>query len=85
MPRLICEQSFATPLSDEQYATDAKRADKCLAEHGAKWVRSYFSKDRKRMICEFDAPDADAVRLSYRSAGLAFERVWEAEMYAATS
>jgi hypothetical protein len=85
MPRLICEQSFATPLSDEQYAADAKRADQCLAQHGAKWVRSYFATDRKRMICEFDAPDADAVRLSYRSAGLSFDRVWEAEMYAPTS
>ncbi len=83
MARVICEQSFETPLSDEQYTADSARADRCLEQHGAKWVRSYFSTDRKRMICEFEAPDAETLRLSYRSAGLRFDRVWTAELFTA--
>jgi hypothetical protein len=38
-----------------------------------------MSLDRRRRICVFDAPDADSVRVSFRSAGVKFERVWAAE------
>jgi hypothetical protein len=85
MARLICEQSFETPLTDEQYAALSARTDRCLAQHGARWVRSYFSTDHKRMVCEFDAADAEAIRASYRSAGIAFDRVWAADLFTAAS
>jgi len=78
---LIVEQSFATPLTDEQHASDGRRLDDCLGRHGGRWLRSYLSTDRKRMVCEFEAPDADAVRTSYRTAGVQFDRVWTADVY----
>jgi hypothetical protein len=34
------------------------------------------------MICEFEAPDAESVREAFRTAGIAFERVWTANVYA---
>lgn len=40
--------------------------------------RSFLSTDRRRMICAFEAADAEAVRTAYRSAGEAFDRVWVA-------
>ena len=46
-------------------------------------MRSYVSKDRKRLICEFEAADAEQVRTSYRNAGVNFERCWSADMYGA--
>ncbi|MGZ7033036.1 MAG: nickel-binding protein, partial [Thermoanaerobaculia bacterium] len=49
--------------------------------HGARWMRSYLSLDRKRIICEFEAADAEKVRESYRSAGVNFERVWSADVF----
>jgi hypothetical protein len=79
---LIVEQVFAEPLSDEEHSAAARRLDDCLARYGARWLRSYISTDHRRMICEFEAPDADAVRNSYRSAGLEFVRAWTAEVYA---
>jgi hypothetical protein len=81
LEHLIVEQSFAEPLSDEQHNAFARRLDDCLAQHGARWLRSYMSTDHRRAVCEFEAPDAEAVRVSYRSAGLEFERVWTAEVY----
>ena len=60
---------------------DARRLDPCLAAHDVRWLRSYLSLDRRRMICEFEAADAEAVRSSFRSAGVAFMRVWAAEQY----
>jgi hypothetical protein len=82
MTHLIVEQTFAKPLTDEEHDRTAKRLDPCLEQHGARWMRSYLSADRLRMICEFEASDAEAVRSSYRSAGVAFERVWVTEVYA---
>ena len=50
--------------------------------HGATWMRSYLSNDRRRMVCHFEAADAEAARESYRAAGVKFERVWAANLYA---
>jgi hypothetical protein len=79
---LIVEQTLETPLTDEEHAKLGQRLDKCLEAHGARWMRSYLSSDRRRLICEFEAPDAEAVRTSYRSAGIQFDRAWTAEIYA---
>ena len=81
MAHLIVEQTFETPLTDEEHGRLGQRLDGCLAAYGARWMRSYLSTDRRRMVCEFEAPDAEAVRTSYRSAGVGFERVWPAELY----
>jgi hypothetical protein len=81
MAVLVMEQTFETPVSAEELNQAANSLDKCLQQHGARWMRSYLSKDRKRMICEFEAPDAELVRSSYRSAGLEFERCWSADVF----
>jgi hypothetical protein len=82
MAVLVLEQSFATPISSEELNDAAKRVDKCLEAYGARWMRSYLSKDRKRLICEFEAPDAEAVRTAYRNAAVEFDSCWIADMFA---
>ena len=82
MTRLVVEQTFDPPLTDDEHNRLGQRIDKCLEAYGARWERSYLASDRRRMVCEFSAPDAEAVRSSYRSAGVAFDRVWTAEVYA---
>ena len=82
MARVIVEQVFDPPMSDEDYAAFAKRIDPCLEVRNAMWRRSYVSRDKRRMTCEFDAPDAGSVSEAMRSAGLKFERVWTAEVFA---
>jgi hypothetical protein len=81
MTFLIMEKEFDPPLSAEAHDAEARRLDPCLDAHGVRWIRSYISTDRRRMICEFEAADAEAVRNSFRSAGVAFVRVWAAEPY----
>jgi molybdenum-dependent DNA-binding transcriptional regulator ModE len=34
------------------------------------------------MVCEFEAPDAESVREACRAAGIPYERVWTADVYA---
>jgi hypothetical protein len=82
MARVVVEQVFEPPMSEEAYAAFAKRLDPCLETHRAVWRRSYVSSDKRRMTCEFEAPDAESVRDAMRSAGLKFERAWTAEVLA---
>jgi hypothetical protein len=81
MASIIVEYAFAHPMSDEDLGKAAKRLDSCLEIRNGAWVRSSLSGDRKRMICEFDAPDAESVREALRASGQEFERVWPAQVF----
>jgi hypothetical protein len=76
------EYSFEEGVSDETLSRMAKRLDECLELRSSAWVRSSLSADRKRMICEFEAPDADSVRDALRSSRQTFDRVWAAQVFA---
>ena len=80
MARVMMEQFFDPPLSDEEYGKLAQKVDPCLGQHNAIWIRSYIAADKKRCVCEFEALDAESVREAFRSAGVPFERVWAAEL-----
>ncbi len=81
MAHIVLEQSFEHPLSEADYGEFAKRLDPCLEVHRGTWVRSYFSVDRRRVVCEFEAPDAESVREALRNARVPFDRVWSAEVF----
>src|SRR5215510_13499534 len=78
MATVLVEQVFETPISDDAYGKLAQRLDPCLELRDAVWCRSYVSADRKRVVCEFEAPDAEAVREALRAAGVPFECAWSA-------
>lgn len=48
----------------------------CLETHRVKFARTFFSLDRRRMICLYAAPDAESVRLAQHQAGMPLESVW---------
>lgn len=81
MATLVLEQSFDPPITPDELNDAARRLDRCLEVHGARWMRSYLSKDRKRLICEFEAADAESVRAAARSAGAQFDACWIADVY----
>jgi hypothetical protein len=78
---ILVEQTFDPPLTDEEHNRRSALIDKCLQMRNARWMRSYLSADRRRMVCEFEAADAQSVRDSFRSADAPFERVWSAELF----
>jgi hypothetical protein len=82
MARVLVEQVFTEPLTDERYMASAKRLDPCLEVRRGAWRRSSLSLDRLRLVCEFEAPDAESVREALRNAGIAYERVWSANVFA---
>ena len=81
MARIVMEQTFPAPMSDDELSAFAKRLDACLDLRNGTWARSYLAVDRKRLVCEFEAPDAESVRDALRSANLPFDRVWSASVF----
>ncbi len=82
MARVIVEQVFTEPMTDERYSAFAKTIDPCLEIRQGLWRRSSLSTDKLRLTCEFEAPDAGSVRDAFRSAGIEFVRVWSADVFA---
>lgn len=79
MTKVVVERRFTTPISDADLAAFASRQQSCLATHRVTYRRSLLSQDRRRMICEYEAPDAESVRRVQREAEGPFESVWIAD------
>jgi len=75
-PNVLVERSFSEPasLNELQAAEDSHQW--CLDTRNVKFVRTYFSSDNRRMLCLYQAPDAESVREAQREAGLPLDRVW---------
>jgi len=73
---VVVERSFEAPVTigEIQALEDAGAA--CLESRGVRFVRTFFSRDRKRMVCLYRAPDAEAVRQAQRQAGMPVDSVW---------
>lgn len=73
---VLVTRRFAEPavFADIQALEEAGAG--CLDTHRVRFVRTYFSKDCRRMICLYRAPDAESVRIAQREAGMPVERVW---------
>jgi len=82
MARVMVEQVFTEPFTDERYAAFAKKVDPCVEVRHGLWRRSSLAADKLRMVCEFEAPDAESVREAFRTAGVPYERAWTADVYA---
>lgn len=78
MSLVAVERSFAEPVAFEEVQAAEDRSAWCLEAHGVRFLRTYFSRDRRRMICLYEAPDAESVRLAQEKAGLPFDRAWTA-------
>jgi hypothetical protein len=73
---VIVERSFddAVELQAVQDIEDA--GIRCLEMRNVRFLRTYFSADRRRMLCLYSAPDAESVRQAQREAGVPFDAAW---------
>jgi len=78
MALIVVERSFPEPV---EFATLQAAEDAlawCLEQHEVRFLRSYFARDRRHMVCLYEAPDAEAVRIVQRQGNLPFDRAWTA-------
>ncbi len=80
MKTVVVERRFDPPLTEEQLRQTEERMASCLALYDVQWIRSYWSEDRRRMICHYHAPTAESVREVQREAGASFDTAWVADV-----
>jgi len=80
MEYVILERDFSEPLTPEQVRKMASETQ-CLGLYRVKPVRSYLMPGGKRMVCVFQAPDAEALRAVARSNGFASAVVWSSTVH----
>jgi hypothetical protein len=73
---VVVERSFEEPVTLEEIQAIEDAGASCLETHQVRFVRTFFSRDRKRMACLYRAPDAEAVRVAQRMAGMPVDSVW---------
>jgi hypothetical protein len=78
MSTVVVERAFGQPVAFEDIQAIEERGAWCLEAHGVRFLRTYFSRDRRRMICLYEAPDAESVRLAEEKAGVPFAAAWSA-------
>jgi hypothetical protein len=76
---VLVERSFEDPVTLESIQALEDAHASCLASRRVEFVRTVFSRDRKRMVCLYRAPDAEAVREAQRLAGMPVDAVWRFE------
>jgi hypothetical protein len=76
VPNVLVERRFGEPVTIEEIQAIEDAGAWCLEAHDVKFARTFFSRDRKRMTCLYEAPDAESVRLAQREAAMPVEKVW---------
>jgi hypothetical protein len=72
---VLVERNWDSPveLDDIQAIEDAGAW--CLEAYDVRFMRTFFSTDRRHMACLYQGPDAESVRQAQRQAGMPVDRV----------
>lgn len=73
---VLVERSFEEPVAFQHIQDLEEAGIGCLESRDVRFIRSYFSHDQTRMICLYEAPDAESVRQAQREAGVPFNDAW---------
>jgi len=76
--QVVVERSFEQPAAFAALQAREDGGAWCLDLHGVRFRRTYFSVDRCRMLCVYEAPDAESVRIAQQTIGMPVVRVWSA-------
>lgn len=73
---VLVERKFDDAVTLQQIQEIEEAGIGCLESRNVRFIRTFFAADQKRMICLYEAPDAESVRQAQREAGVPFEEAW---------
>jgi hypothetical protein len=80
MPRFLIERTVGA-LTPEQIDAGSRRSIEVLSTMSdVVWIRSYYSDAEGKIYCEYEAPNAEAIREHARRAGLPVDRILEVSL-----
>jgi len=80
MTDVIVERTIDGQALDSQDCRDLARTVSCFEIYDVHFVESFLSEQRNRLICHFEAPDAESVRQALCGAGLDIDSIWTAKV-----
>ena len=78
MEIVIVEREFEEPLSRHDAEQMQRDGAACYRLRRVKHLHTYLSKDGRRAICAYLAPDAASLREASDEQGIPYSRVWTA-------
>jgi len=76
MELVVVERTFEEPVDFASLQGTEEEVSWCLEAHGVTFLHTYLSADGRRMICVYEAPDAEAVRAVQRTSGVPYDCIW---------
>src|SRR5262245_23028826 len=76
MELILVERRFDEPVNFEDIQRLEDEGSWCLDLHHVRFLKTLFSRDRRRMLCLYEAPDAESVRLAEDQARVPYDRAW---------
>jgi hypothetical protein len=73
---VVVTRRFEEPVALEDIQAIEDEVAHCLEMRHIRFLRTFFSLDRRRMLCLYEAPDAESVREAQREARMPVEAVW---------
>lgn len=73
---VVVERSFEGPVTLQEIQAIEDAGIACLETRDVRPISTFQSHDKKRMICLYEAPDAESVRQAQREAGVPFDDAW---------
>lgn len=81
MAFVVVERDLPEPAAFEALHAMESAARWCFEMYDVTFVRSYLGADGRRMICLYEARDAESVRMAQRKAGLPVSACYPARVY----
>jgi hypothetical protein len=78
---VVVARDFDEPTTVEAMQAIEDAAAWCLEQRQVTFLRTFFSTNCRRMLCLYQAPDAESVRQAQREAGMPVERVWACQAF----
>ena len=76
MSDVIYLRPMDPPVTAEEVLRSVDYVDGCFNLHRVDWVHSFLSADGGRLMCWYQAPDAESARLALRDIGSDMNAVW---------
>lgn len=80
MALIVVETAYAPPIDHALWDELVERSFPCMVERNVSWKCTYLSRDRKRSICELEAPDGDTVRAAYQRGNVPYDAIWSVDL-----
>jgi hypothetical protein len=81
MATVLVERDFDRPLTRQDIQASFEQGKSCFNIHRAEWLQSYHSRSGTRLLCVYEAPDAESLRIAARDLGDGSPRIYSATVH----